>query len=312
MSQPMNQITTKNNKTVTIKGEMLTISHYKEPLKAVEKGKGYGYYGALLSTVDGEKIQCHICGKLYQALHAHVKATHNMSAHKYKEKFGLAYLTSLVSEKQREKNKMVFLNWMKSLTPEQKEAWFKRRQEDVKKSRGKRKHGQPKLQLESYNKRGTCPDQVLAKIQEVVDKLGRVPSLYEFVAECGTQRYKHLIFKIFGSWKNALKMLNMKPKDPNKGGFKKYTDEELIEYLRIYTEAHRQMPTYSDFKRSLLPGYEIYLNRFGSMEEARKIAGLYDIVSPPKPTNRKPKTYAPHTFNIRGRGKYGIPITSSP
>lgn len=50
-------------KIVTINGTEITIGHYKEPLRAIPLGLGYGYYGVLLQTSDSEGVMCHICGK---------------------------------------------------------------------------------------------------------------------------------------------------------------------------------------------------------------------------------------------------------
>lgn len=262
--------------------QSLTIANYKEPLKKVEKG--YGYYGTLAVTLDGGYVQCHECGRLFQELTTHVKKAHNLTSRQYKDKFQLAYETRLISEKYRKKMKDRWLEWFSSLTAEERKKHYEKQKEALRKASLNRGSYQPKHQLETKNKRGTCPDQLLEKILEVKDKLGRVPSQKEFVAECGTQRYKHLIYKTFGSWSNALKMLKVSPKEHTHGvtrvhGERRhYTNEELLEYLRIFAQEERKVPTYTDFARGLLPTYGVYTRHFGRIEVARREAGVYDIL----------------------------------
>jgi hypothetical protein len=253
----------------------LTFTHYKEPLKAIPKNKGFGYYGAILQTKDFTKIQCHICGKLYTHLSGHIWQAHKMAVRDYKTKFGIAYGTALVSESQRLRLKQQTLDWLKTLTPEQKEDYKRQCRERLLLGRGKRTNFQPKINLETKNKRGTCPDQLLAKIREVADKIGRTPSKMEFIKECETQRFVHLIYQTFGSWSNALKMLGMRQKPntvyPNQ---RKpiYSEEELLEYLVLFTQENNKIPTYTDFNRGYLPSYNVYTRRFGGIEKARQLA----------------------------------------
>ncbi len=61
----------------------------------------FGSLGVLLS--DGEKLQCHECGRWIKGLGMHVVKTHFMSAAEYKEKFQLRFRTALLGEASREK-----------------------------------------------------------------------------------------------------------------------------------------------------------------------------------------------------------------
>jgi hypothetical protein len=199
-----------------------------------------------------------------------------MLVSEYREKFKLSPTTSLVSEMERQKMKEQGLRLFLSMTQKQrKEALAKARA-----SRGKNGHKQPKESLENKNKKGTCPDQLLAKITEVKEKLGHTPSLKEFMKETGGQRFKHLIFKTFGSWKEALSMLGLEQKEQKQHGGRtqKQTDDELLKYLELYTLENGKRPTTSDCKRGLLPPYETYRNRFGSFETARQLAGVYNLI----------------------------------
>ena len=252
----------------------MTFKNYKEPLDAIPKTRGHGFYGVLLSTTDGQSLQCHQCGNLYASLPNHIVQTHKISTLDYRSTYELARSTALVSEAVRTQRKLKTLTWLKTLTEEEINEY-----RSIGGKKGGRHNGkQPKLALETYNKRGSCPSQLLEKILEIKRKLKKVPTLHEFIAETDSQRYKHLIFKVFGSWKKALKMLNLTPVEPQDGGFKKYSNEELLEYLNIFAQENRKIPTATDFRRGLLPSYNVYTRRFGNIENARQEAGVYQFV----------------------------------
>ena len=254
----------------------LTIKNYKEPLKKIPRKEGFGYYGTILVSKDGTLIQCHMCGKLFASLPGHIQRAHKTKVTDYKKTFDLAKSTALVSEMERYRMKQAMLNYIKTLTPQQQKE-RREKMRDIFRKRGK---FQPTISLETKNKRGTCPDQLLAKITEVAKKLKHTPSLGEFIDETGTQRFKFLIIKTFGSWKNALKMLKMSPKGSHsKGGRVKHTDQQLLEYLKIYTQENRKLPTATDCKRGLLPTYETYERHFETFENARQLAGVYQILN---------------------------------
>ena len=252
----------------------ITLHHYKEPLIKVEDG--HGYYGAISGTADGMYIQCHICGELHKNLGNHLKRAHSTTGREYKERFGLAYQSALVSENYRmqQKNRSVML-WH-NLSAEEKSMFIKRLND----GRGKRGKNQPNIKLETKNKRGTCPDQLLDKIKEVAKAIGHTPSKREFIAHLGTQRFVHLIYKTFGSWTKAVTLTGMTPKNKNhgKGGCRRYDDNELLQYLVMFTEDTGEVPSQSDFFRGLLPNEGLYTRRWGSLENARQVAGVYDLI----------------------------------
>lgn len=260
--------------------EFLTVKNYKEPLRKVVNG--FGYIGCLSQTKDGEKLQCHICGKLFASLQLHVYKTHGIKAKEYKLRFGLAMETALMSDAVREKKKENTLRWMRTFTKEEWEEHMKKRIEINKQIRAKGGWGKRgKDQLETANKRGTCPDQILEKIKEVAKKVGRTPTLQEFINEHGGERYRHLICKVYGSWGNALKILKMTPKERDwKTNYKgtKYDSETLLEYLIDFAREHGRIPTSTDFRRGYLPSDAVYRRHFGTLEQARERAGVYDYV----------------------------------
>ncbi len=243
--------------------------------------KGYGYYGCLTSTLDGTKIQCHVCGGLFGELQAHVRQAHKIDVDTYREKFQLSYSTSLVSETERERRKILTLEWVGRMKKQFGDNWREHFVARGRRAQQLRKKNQPEIRLETKNKRGTCPDQILAKITEVAKKLKKTPTLAEFIEETGGQRYKHLVFKTYGSWNNALKLLKLDLNTTGKTGPKRtrrYSNEELLEYLAIFAQEQQKLPTATDCKRGLLPDYDIYTRRFGSIEEARELAGVYNFI----------------------------------
>ncbi len=255
-------------KTIKVGDNFLTLGHYKEPLTALPEGQGFGFYGALLGSLDGEKVQCHICGGVYKFLGGHVRQSHKMDPVDYREQFQLAYMTSLVSEKERERRKKIMLDYLATRP----KGWLKKAKLNASKgglmSKGTTGH---QLRLESLNKRGVCPEQLLAKIKEIKEKLKKVPSLKEFVAACGTQRYKHLIFKVYGSWNQALEKLNLSTKPSARDA---YTKKELLDALKDFYKNTGLIPTRTDCVRHLLPSYSVYFRNFGGMKQARFAANI--------------------------------------
>ncbi len=267
------------NKIIKRNEEMLTFYNYKEPLKEIPEGLGFGYYGVLLGTTDGEKVECHICGKTYSGLNAHIIQSHNMLTKEYKEKFDLAASTALISDAERERRKVRTMQWWAGLSKRERIEHKRIRMEAT--AKYKEDHPQPnfKIRLETKNKRGTCPDQLLAKIQECAKALGRVPTKNDFIDYTGSQRFVHLIYATFGSFVKARELAKIHTGNlpSNKGGRKKHTDDELLEYLQIFQQENNKIPTETDCRRGLIPGSETYRRHFGSLPKARALAGIEEV-----------------------------------
>lgn len=67
----------------------------------VERQLNYDQYGVLAS--DGERVQCHICGRWYKGLGTHAWQAHGISADEYREEFGLKYTHGLVGENTKDR-----------------------------------------------------------------------------------------------------------------------------------------------------------------------------------------------------------------
>ena len=55
----------------------------------------FGQPGIL--ETDGERLQCHICGRWYKGLGNHAFKTHDLTADDYRDKFGLRWTTALLA-----------------------------------------------------------------------------------------------------------------------------------------------------------------------------------------------------------------------
>jgi hypothetical protein len=257
----------------SMEGSMI-LGPYKEPLQAVEKG--YGYIGALTFDVKG-RLQCHICGLLYDNLGLHLRA-HEMTGREYKEKFKLAYSTKLISEAERERKKIAMMRWYLNLTPEQRAEGKKRMHEALKKNGRMNwaKDRKDRLALETKNKRGICPAQLIDIMRRAADEQGRL-SRRDMMLFYKSDRYKKPIERTFGSWTRALEAAGLSSRGKGaKVGDKipHYTDDTLLDLLRGHYDETGIMPSASDCTRGFLPSAGVFIKRFGSFPNARKAAGL--------------------------------------
>ena len=251
----------------------LTYLNYKEPLREVEDG--YGYIGTLAQTEDGEKVQCHICGELFYNLGSHIHSTHGMKAKEYREKFQLNKRTPLCSDKASEEYKKRAMAIWNNLSPDEQLAKI----ESMKQAAAQATKVGRTWTLEELNKYGMCPDQLVDKIRMLGEELGRSPTAQDFSAK-HNHRFMSVIVRTFGSWNNAKELAGYEPLKPGtKSGQKveklrKFSDDELLEYFRLFYKEHGTPPTSSDWKRYYLPDYHSYLKRWGSIKAARKAAGI--------------------------------------
>lgn len=253
--------------------------NYKEPLREFEDG--FGYMGTVAYSKDKQKIQCHFCGRLLAAVTtSHIWACDGIkkylvkhpgkkidSVDKYKEELDLNKTTALVGEITREK--LIKIGVENFVTHKADFANnFRRRRELA--ARNKMRTGE-KQTLESRNKRGTCPDQLLDRVRKCREILGHVPSKREF---CNFYKGKYLgiLYEVFGSWVNAVKKAGYTPVSVSEKY--QYTDQQLLDFLIGFYKMHGRLSRRSDHGRGLMPVYSTYFDRFGSINNARELAGL--------------------------------------
>lgn len=246
--------------------------NYKEPLKKVDKG--FGFYGVIAMNEEKTHVQCHECGYYYKSLNGHTKK-HKLSIDEYKDKYQLLRKSALVGEELREKRIEIYKN-RKDVFKQNQKTIFKKHNEKVR--AGKASVGRKKYSswtLERRNKEGLCPDQLLETIRKQADDIGRTPTADEHRKYYGG-RYTTAIITMYKTWNNAVKMSDLEPR-PSGGRFK-YKDSELIEYLVMFYEQNGRVAVNSDFSRGYLPPQSVFINRFGSLNEARRLAGIPILV----------------------------------
>jgi len=238
---------------------------YKEPLKKF--AGGFGYQGVLTYSKDKDRVQCHICGRLYKNVGSHSKLTHGLTAREYKERTGLAQNTALVGEgtrallivahkeipsfSQRNKSKVDIRKHMKYMSDKA------------------NKKGVKRWSLERRNKEGNCPDQLIDRILKLKDKLGRRPTAKEYAKEYGSFQS---IITVYGKWETALKFAGI-PLHSTERSIKS-SREFLLEHMREFYKKYKRTPRTSDMRRGLLPYHQIYCKVFGTLNRARQEAGI--------------------------------------
>lgn len=107
---------------------------YKLPGLGEWDGPIYGELGVL--NDDGEKVECHACGKWFVGLGTHIWKVHDITEEEYKATFGLALSRGLLSPAAHERRRLATqgnlppladrISPLLSVTPEQRSAWARR------------------------------------------------------------------------------------------------------------------------------------------------------------------------------------------
>ncbi len=263
--------------------DLIVIYDYKEPLKAIPESLGFGYYGCISGTQGGTKIQCHICGLLFRCLSSHIGRVHNMGIREYQDLFSLVYETKLISPEFKKERRETY---MQTFSKEEREKNQRKASKKAGRQYGKI-HARPKLSLETLNKRGSCPDQIIAKILEVKKKLGHQPSQREFMVQDDGEKYFRYIRRTFKTWNEAIKVAGLTPQarweagrayskpERKPTGRRGYSKEELIEYLKLFKQEENRVPRCSDFGLGILPHIRTYQHHFKTLQNARSLANIY-------------------------------------
>ncbi len=233
---------------------------YKEPLTKVTGG--YGFYGTIAYDKSEKYTQCHLCGFFFENLGLHVRK-HNKTSEQYKLEFGLPVTMSLKAPKSKTYQ---FQTWQ-SMSLEKRNKVLAQLAEARTKSMPAKI---AKKSLYVKNLEGRCPEQLLDKVITLKTKLGHTPSSTEFVKEYGSG-YLGSIRLTFGTWREALKVLNLAPRKP--GGEREYDKEDLLELLRNFHKEKGREPMSSD-QAGFLPSRQTYTRHFGSWTNAKKEAGI--------------------------------------
>ena len=254
---------------VPLDKDQVVFYNYKEPLTPIKNG--YGYYGTVGYSKNKELVQCHECGLGYRSLSSHIPA-HKMTATDYREKYKLAGSTKLIGEATRELLVDVYERQKHKFVANLKRV-------HTKAITGSIEHNKSRIgtviSLETRNKRGNCPDQLLDMIRKLKEELGRMPSVKDFQAKYDT-KHTGTIYYTFGSWVKACEMAGLKSYKQERA--ERYNDDKLIEYLQLFYRQHGKTPRSSDMHRGILPSPNVFIRRFGSLNKARMFAGIPIIV----------------------------------
>lgn len=276
---PPTEALVKEGRAASYTGQILVYENYKEPLKPIEKSKGFGYYGTVAMTDDKQLVQCHVCGNLFANVGMHIRL-HKLDSRRYKDMYGLSVSTALMSEPEREKRQQRAVKPFDGKLPDHLMEYNRKVQQGLIKHNGsKTKDGEGKFggwSLEKRNIEGKCPEQVLEKIRELADKLGRTPSYDEFIKEY-TYEYLGAIKFQHNTWTEAVHKLGMKTADE----LRRPDKDSLIEELQVFQKQYGRIPMTSDFNRGLLRGRGVFIRVFGSLNNARIEAGMNAVIPMP-------------------------------
>lgn len=118
-----------------------------------------------------------------------------------------------------------------------------------------------------YAREQYTDEELLNELRRFEKEYGRIPTEKDFVNNPEYPGFMTYIVR-FGSWNNVLeKVFDIKRK---KYGSEKYTDEDLLNELRLFEKENGRPPTEKDFTNNVT-----YQRRFGSWPDALSRAGLY-------------------------------------
>ena len=205
------------------------IGKYVPPFE--KNNTGFGFKGVVVEDFGNGKIQCSICGEWFEQMAQHLNHRHRLTSLQYKRIFGLLLSTALKSKRMRLKQAEVMIKMRKSHPKHRMK--FKRSNEFA----GNRK-GIKKAE-ESKNKYGVCDLQIMQKVIELKEELGKVPTLVDLKERYGVSFIFHLHkkYKSYIAYCHKMKWTpNFSSRNP------KYSREYFIEKamsnepcLRIFT-----------------------------------------------------------------------------
>ena len=231
----------------------VTMYNYKEPFMPFQdpiSREGYGYEGVLVFDGETDKVQCHFCGQWFHALGNHIQKEHALSASYYKELTGLSQSTALIGEKYRQK-----------LIENGKERFNNLRPGGKKSEETKRKISET---LRNYTRQrqnivGTCPLQLLDRLQKKAEELGRCPTNRDIT-------FNDALVSVYGTFSNACEIAGLTPLKPGQTNRKsQYNKQFFVEMFRPFWIKNKSFPKTKDFK--LIFGKNVS----GVMERYRKV-----------------------------------------
>ena len=136
----------------------------------MEVKEGFGYMGIILHEPISDRIQCHICGRLFETLSNHIKSSHYISVKKYKKLFGLKNTTALWNMRlHKKKSEEIKLEYKK----------YPNKYKNFKNSSRGKAINPPKrnFTMEEMNKKGNCPLQLDDLFNKIMIKNKEIPKI---------------------------------------------------------------------------------------------------------------------------------------
>jgi len=112
-------------------------------------------------------------------------------------------------------------------------------------------------------------DQILAELRGCAERLGRSPTMREFLSDPETHAHPQTVIEHFGSWNAAKRAAGLVPR-------RFATREELLVQLRELGRELGRTPTGRDLleHRSSMPSKSLLWHTFGSLSDALREAGF--------------------------------------
>jgi Homing endonuclease associated repeat len=112
-------------------------------------------------------------------------------------------------------------------------------------------------------------DAILNELRACAERIGRSPTMREFVADEETTVHPQTVIEHFGSWNRAKRAAGLVPR-------RFATREELLGVLRGLGEELRRVPTARDLdeRKGSTPSKSLYWHTFGSLTNALREAGF--------------------------------------
>lgn len=197
----------------------VNIGKYIPPFE--NNSTGFGFKGVIIEDFESGKIQCSECGKWFEQLPTHLHLTHNMTGFEYRQKFGLLQSTALKSKKLR-LNQSKVMQKLRRKNPQNNYSFVKDNEYAA------NRKNKPKA-VESRNKYGVCDLQLMERIIELRNELGKTPTLTQLRDRYGAVIMTNLALR-FGSYVKLCKDMGFEPNISNHNP--KYSREYFIDKIK--------------------------------------------------------------------------------
>lgn len=205
--------------------------NYKEPL--MKFSGGFGFQGALIADKTSGQIQCNLCGWWGEQLGHHLHKEHNCLAAEYKKKVGLNPTTALISEQFRAR--LI----AKGIEARLKNLKSRKGRTHTPAVRARISATLRENRMEKQNQTNTCPEQILQRLADLYNKLGRSPTSDEIT-------FEEAMLRVYGNRKTAFRLAGIPYRESGqtvKNSYKKPLHEEKVfSFIREFHEMHGRLP----------------------------------------------------------------------